>query len=78
MELLGTQAALLFPLTMPVCVAWTVTHEGVFLEPRDLCAKYSKACRPLLERKCFYLFTCEYCFSQWVTRLGLGVTLRRE
>jgi hypothetical protein len=49
------------------CVAWTVTHEKVFEEPRDWCARRSEdRQRPLLARKWFYLFTCEYCFSHYV------------
>ncbi len=38
------------------------------------CVHHSKACRTLLARKFFYLFTCEYCFSHWVTLLVLAMT----
>jgi len=48
------------------CVAWTVTQEEVFRECRDYCAHKSKTHRHLLQRKFFYLPTCEYCFSHWV------------
>jgi hypothetical protein len=51
-------------------VAWTVTQEEIFREPREYCADKSKKCRGLLQRKFFYVFTCEYCFSHWVT-IGL-------
>ncbi|MEO8482875.1 MAG: hypothetical protein ABI634_11735 [Acidobacteriota bacterium] len=72
---LGTQSALLFLIALPIaCVAWTVTHEEVFREPREFCVKRSKACRRLVERKFFYLFTCEYCFSHYVTALTLWMT----
>ena len=75
MEALGGQVAVLFVLALPIaCVAWTVTHEEVFREPRELCLRYSKSCRTLLQRKFFYLFTCEYCFSHWVTALALVMT----
>ena len=58
----------LFVLAMPVAaIAWTVTHEEVFKELRDYCVARSRARRPLAVRKFFYLFTCEYCFSHWVT-----------
>jgi hypothetical protein len=58
----------LFILALPIaCVAWTVTHEEVFKEPREFCVKRSKECRSLWQRKFFYLFTCEYCFSHYVT-----------
>lgn len=54
-------------LAVPVaCVAWTVTHEEVFREPRDYCARRSHDCQRLVARKFFYLFTCEYCFSHYV------------
>ena len=56
------------------CIAWTVTHEEVFKEPREFCEKKSKECRSLMQRKFFYLFTCEYCFSHYVTVLFLIFT----
>jgi hypothetical protein len=62
-------------LSIPVaCVAWTVTHEEVFREPREFCIKRSEACRRLMERKFFYLFTCEYCFSHYVTAFFIWLT----
>ncbi|MDB5203808.1 MAG: hypothetical protein JWQ27_3217 [Ferruginibacter sp.] len=65
----------LFLLALPIaCIAWTVTHEEVFREPRDYCVKKSKTCKRLLERKFFYLFTCEYCFSHYVTMAMLAIT----
>jgi hypothetical protein len=48
-------------------VSWTVTQEEIFSEWRELCEKNSKACESTLKRKFFYVFTCEYCFSHWVT-----------
>jgi hypothetical protein len=56
------------------CVSWTVTHEEVFREPREFCKEKSQNCRPLYQRKFFYLFTCEYCFSHYVTALFLLLT----
>lgn len=65
----------LFLLSIPIaCVAWTVTKEEIFKEPRDFCIKKSQHCRTLLERKFFYLFTCEYCFSHYVVILFLFLT----
>ena len=65
----------LFILAIPVAsISWTVTHEEVFREPREWCAKHSKVCRKLSERKFFYLFTCEYCFSHYVAALFLIIT----
>ena len=51
-----------------------VTHEEVFREPREWCANHSKVCRKLFERKFFYLFTCEYCFSHYIVAIFLLVT----
>lgn len=65
---LTTQITWLFLMAIPIaCVAWTVTHEEVFREPREYCVHCSKNSRSLLRRKFFYLFTCEYCFSHYVT-----------
>ncbi len=65
---LSTQIITLFVLALPVaCIAWTVTHEEVFREPREYCQARSEKGRRLFERKFFYLFTCEYCFSHYVT-----------
>ena len=66
---------MLFILPIPIaCIAWTVTHEEVFREPRDWCAAKSKSSRRLVARKFFYLFTCEYCFSHYVTAFFLFIT----
>jgi hypothetical protein len=72
---LGLQIAWLFILAVPIaCVTWTVTHEEVLREPRDYCARKSESCQRLLQRKFFYLFTCEYCFSHYVTFFFLIIT----
>jgi hypothetical protein len=65
----------LFVLAIPIaCIAWTVTHEEVFSEPHEYCLKKSRECKSLLARKFFYLFTCEYCFSHYITILFLFLT----
>ena len=70
-----TQIAWLFILAIPIaCVAWTVTQEEVFREPREYCIDKSKNGRTMLKRKFFYLFTCEYCFSHYVTALFIVLT----
>jgi hypothetical protein len=72
---LTTQLIWLFVLPIPIaCIAWTVTHEEVFREPHEYCVKRSKEGKTILERKFFYLFTCEYCFSHYVTILFLFIT----
>ena len=72
---LSTQVSDLFLLAIPIaCIAWTITHEEIFKEPREYCIKRSQKCKKLLERKFFYLFTCEYCFSHYVTLFFLIIT----
>ena len=72
---LGVQLIWLFVLAMPIaCIAWTVTHEEVFREPREYCVRRSQTSTSLFARKLFYLFTCEYCFSHYVTMFFLVVT----
>jgi hypothetical protein len=72
---LHRQFAYLFLLALPIaCIAWTVTHEEVFREPREWCKDRSEKCRPLAARKFFYLFTCEYCFSHYVAAFFLLIT----
>jgi len=62
-------------LAIPIaCIARTVTAEEIFREPREWCLHKSKTCRTFVERKFFYLFTCEYCFSHYVTALFLFLT----
>jgi hypothetical protein len=69
------QLVWLVTLAVPVaCVAWTVTHEDLFREPREYCARRSRRARRLAARKFFYLFTCEYCFSHYVAILFLLLT----
>lgn len=63
----SVQLAWLLFLSLPVaCIAWTATHEEVFREPREYCRRRCEKGKTLLERKFFYLFTCEYCFSHYV------------
>ena len=65
----------LFLIAIPIaCVAWTVTHEEIFKEPREYCSKKSEGCKNIFQRKFFYLFTCEYCFSHYITVLFLIIT----
>lgn len=66
---------MIFILAIPVaCIAWTVTKEEVFKEIREFCVDKSQGCKSLYQRKFFYLFTCEYCFSHYVTILILLMT----
>jgi hypothetical protein len=75
MTSLGVQIVWLLVLAIPVaCIAWTVTHEEVFREPREFCLRERSPARTLFWRKFFYLFTCEYCFSHYVSIGILAIT----
>jgi hypothetical protein len=72
---LTRQLTAVFVLALPIaCIAWTVTHEELFREFREFCLARSTPDRPLVVRKFFYIFTCEYCFSHYVTILLLAAT----
>ena len=73
---ISNQIADLFLLALPIaCIAWTVTHEEVFREPRQFCQRECVQARSLVRRKFFYLFTCEYCFSHYVA-VGILIITR--
>ena len=72
---LSTQIIYLFLLAIPVaCISWTVTHEEVFREPRDFFTIRSRKSKTIVARKFFYMLTCEYCFSHYVTIFFLVIT----
>jgi hypothetical protein len=72
---LSTQLLWLFVLAVPVaCVAWTFTHEELFVEWHDWCVRQSQIRRQLYARKFFYVFTCEYCFSHYVAAGAIALT----
>ncbi|HLH08622.1 MAG TPA: hypothetical protein VKW78_15395 [Terriglobales bacterium] len=72
---IAMQIVWLFVLAIPIaCIAWTVTHEELFREPRQYCQRQSQNAPTLVRRKFFYLFTCEYCFSHYVTIFFLIIT----
>jgi hypothetical protein len=72
---LGVQIVWLLLLALPIAsIAWTITHEEIFREPREFCQRKSHECRRLVQRKLFYVFTCEYCLSHYVTIVFLAIT----
>jgi hypothetical protein len=72
---LKDQVIWLFILAIPIAsISWTITHEEIFRESREYCIKISKEGKYFLLRKFFYLFTCEYCFSHYITILMLILT----
>ena len=73
---LNTQLIYLFVIALPVaCISWTVTHEEIFKEPRMFCELNSRKNKLFLLRKFFYMLTCEYCFSHYVT-IGILIITR--
>ena len=58
-------------------ISWTVTHEEIFREVREYCARRANGHDPVAIRKFFYVFTCEYCFSHYVTAAVVAVTGER-
>lgn len=72
---LGSQLLTLLILALPVAsIAWTVTHEAVFREIQQYCRVRSQSAGNVALRKFFYLFTCEYCFSHYVSAIFLAIT----
>lgn len=72
---LALQIVWLFVLAIPIAsVAWTVTHEEIFREPREFCARQTEDHQLYVCRKFYFIFTCEFCFSHYVTILFLFIT----
>ena len=70
-----TQLFTLFILSLAVAsIAWTVTQEEIFREWRQAFKERSETAPNILTRKFFYVWTCEYCFSHWVTLVILLLT----
>jgi hypothetical protein len=69
------QIVWLFALALPVAsITWTVTHEEIFRELREACAERSQRCHLLVQRKFFYVLTCDYCFSHYITLFFIVLT----
>ena len=72
---MSMQVLSLFIIALPIAsLSWTITHEEVLREFRELCMAESKTQRSLPARKFFYLFTCEFCLSHYVALAFLIVT----
>jgi hypothetical protein len=72
---LNMQLIYLFVIAIPVaCISWTVTHEELFKESRKFCELNSRKNKLFFARKFFYMLTCEYCFSHYVTVIVLVIT----
>jgi hypothetical protein len=66
-------AILLLLATVVASAAWTMTHEEIFRELREKCQERSRT-GPWYVRKFFYVFTCEYCFSHYISFVILALT----
>jgi hypothetical protein len=67
-EVSGADLLTLLTLALPVAaISWAVTHEELFREFHDYCVDRSQSAARFPVRKFFYLFTCEYCFSHYVS-----------
>jgi hypothetical protein len=65
----------LFMLAVPVAAfTWTFTHEELFKELHEYFLMRSEHAESLAARKFFYLLTCEYCFSHYVSAAVLVAT----
>jgi hypothetical protein len=72
---LGAQVVWLFIMAIPIAsIAWTVTQEEIFREAREYAQRQSEQAPQLWKRKFFYILTCPYCFSHYVTILFLALT----
>lgn len=72
---LKQQIIYLFILATPIAsIAWSVTHEELFKELQEHCKKQCKTGRNIIRCKFFYMLTCEYCFSHYITVLFLMIS----
>ena len=55
-------------------IAWTITQEEIFREWREYCDDKKQNCVSVPQKKFFYVFTCEYCFSYWITAFIIILT----
>jgi hypothetical protein len=72
-SLLVLSGLMILPLVV-ASISWTVTHEELFREPREYCSRRAGRGGAIFVRKFFYMFTCEYCFSHYVTAAVVAAT----
>ena|SRR5690348_1968919 len=72
---LGAQIVGLFVLALAVaCISWTITQEELFRELREYSERQAECAPQAWRRKFFYLFTCHYCFSHYVSAAFVALT----
>lgn len=70
-----SQMLWLVVLSIPIAsISWTITHEELFRECREFCVNCGRTAACAVFRKFFYMLTCEYCFSHYVTVTVLVLT----
>ena len=75
MEIIWQQIVGLFVLAIPIaCITRTVITEELFRLPREAIVRKCEECENWFTRNVKYLFSCEYCFSHYVTLGALTVT----
>lgn len=70
-------AQLVWLLVLPLAVAsvaWTITQEEITREVRDYALRQSESAPQWWKRKFFYLSTCQYCTSHYVTLFFVAIT----
>ncbi len=55
-------------------ITWTVTQEDILRPFREYAQRQAQCAEPHWKRKFYYLFTCHYCFSHYVTFLFVAIT----
>jgi hypothetical protein len=71
----GSAILWLFVLAIPVaCISWTFVFEEIFREVHEYLVQKGKKAKGLFARKFFFLLTCEYCFSHYITIFILFLT----
>jgi hypothetical protein len=65
----------LIVLALPVaCIAWTVSREEIFREPREWLTECSRTARHWWQRKFCYALTCDYCLSHYLAAGFVALT----
>ncbi len=73
--MLMNSVLMLFILAIPIaCITWTFTHEKIFEESQEYIQKRIKKASSKLTHKFFYMLSCEYCLSHYITILFLVLT----
>lgn len=54
-------------------ITWTATREEIFREPREWLSECSRTARTWWGRKCFYMWTCDYCLSHYVAAACIAI-----